>query len=361
MDNFRMLNPIHPPRRRLVSLLLLGLCCLAVWPASASYVGRYEGGLHTYCAEFDYTDPVTVEVTEDGAASVSWSPQGIMSAGRVQPDGSIMGLSITVLSLSRGTVVIPYAARITNGVLSAQGASSGISSALTATQAPCGWALTAQGANHGSQATSGSFGVSANAACGWSATASAGTAWLHTASSGSGSGSGTVAYTVDANPTATFRTGTITVGGETFTVTQGPAGYDWHRSLGWLFVAGDGWKHADGFGWLWFHPGGQWIWSANLQGWLAVTDPDSPTLWSTQFRWLTPSTTDAYRADTTAIGVIYLGRHQGVSIPDGWVVSERFGYVWANGDGTWYYSDTAGWLGVTPTGGIWSASLGRFL
>lgn len=129
----------------------------------------------------------------------------------------------------------------------------------------------------------------------------------------------------------------------------------------WVYDAGGGWFYHNGLGWLWFHSGGQCVWSAGLKGWLAITDPNSRNLWSTQFRWLTPSATDAYLADTTSIGPIYLGRYQGAIIPDGWVVSARFGYVWANGDGNWFYSDQYGWLGVTPEGGIWSVNLGRFL
>jgi hypothetical protein len=43
------------------------------------------------------------------------------------------------------------------------------------------------------------------------------------------------------------------------------------------------------------------------------------------------------------------------------VVSDRFGFVWAAGDGVWFYTTGHGWLGVTPDGGIWSVNEGRFL
>jgi len=55
----------------------------------------------------------------------------------------------------------------------------------------------------------------------WTATAN--NSWLHTTASGTGSG--TAAYTYDANAGATPRTGTLTVAGQTFTVTQAGAGY----------------------------------------------------------------------------------------------------------------------------------------
>jgi len=183
--------------------------------------------------------------------------------------------------------------------------------------------------------------------------------WIR-AHNSSGTGSGTVSYSVDFNPTAAFRTGTITVSGQTFTITQGPKGYAWQNAFGWVFDAGSSWYHHNGLGWMWFSPN-QWNWSSSLQGWLAITDPNSRTLWSTQFRWLTPSASDPYQADTTAIGAIYVGKYQGNPISDGWVVSDRFGYIWANGDGKWFYSTGYGWLGVTPAGGIWCVSQGRFL
>jgi PKD repeat protein len=63
---------------------------------------------------------------------------------------------------------------------------------------------------------SASFIVTTLAGCTW--TASANVSWLHTTSSGAGSG--TVSYTVDSNSVASARSGTITVGGQTFTVNQ---------------------------------------------------------------------------------------------------------------------------------------------
>lgn len=137
-------------------------------------------------------------------------------------------------------------------------------------------------------------------------------------------------------------------------------GWQWNNSYGWLWSSGSGWSHHNGFGWMWFSSG-QWIWSGNLQGWVATMNSTSRTLWSTQFRWLTPSESDPYRADTTAIGTIYLGQYNGTAITEGWVVSGRFGYVWAAGDGKWFFSNTYGWLGVTDAGGIWCVNQGRFL
>jgi len=61
-----------------------------------------------------------------------------------------------------------------------------------------------------------SFNVNTAAECAW--TASPSDAWIHTTSSGTGPGS--VSYSIDANPSTQSRVGTITVGGQTFTITQ---------------------------------------------------------------------------------------------------------------------------------------------
>ena len=47
--------------------------------------------------------------------------------------------------------------------------------------------------------------------------------WLHITSGASGSGGGNVGYSVDANTSTSSRSGTLTVAGQTFTVTQAGA------------------------------------------------------------------------------------------------------------------------------------------
>lgn len=220
----------------------------------------------------------------------------------------------------------------------------------------CNYTLSAARTNHSSGGESGVLTLTTGDGCGWQAVSSA--EWLHSASAGVGSG--TVFYYLDDNPTAQFRTATLTVGGQTFTVQQGAAGWVWDDLFGWLYYAGNDWYGGGAYGWMWFS-GREWIWSGSLHGWLAYMGGSSRTLWSTQFRWFTPSATDRFLASTSTLGPVYVGQYRGANIPAGWVVSERFGYVWANGDGVWFFSNTHGWLGVTANGGIWSVDLGRFL
>ncbi|HKO97440.1 MAG TPA: Calx-beta domain-containing protein, partial [Pyrinomonadaceae bacterium] len=83
----------------------------------------------------------------------------------------------------------------------------------------CNYALSPTSQNFSSVGGNGSFGVTTSAGCGWSAVSNA--SWLSTTSSGSGNG--TVNFTVAANSGAA-RTGTISVGGQSFTVTQNAGG-----------------------------------------------------------------------------------------------------------------------------------------
>jgi len=72
--------------------------------------------------------------------------------------------------------------------------------------------------SHGPNAETGSVSVTAYQSANW--VASSGSAWITITSGSSGTGDGTVNYSVSANPDTSNRTGTITIAGLTFTVTQ---------------------------------------------------------------------------------------------------------------------------------------------
>ncbi len=137
------------------------------------------------------------------------------------------------------------------------------------------------------------------------------------------------------------------------------ADYSWQSPFGWVYDAGGGWYYHAGFGWVLFADG-QWVWSNGLQGWVSPM-ADGRTLWSAQWRWMTPFSDDPRRVQTSTLGMIHLGEVSGVAIADGWAVSDRFGFVWPAGDGVWFYSSQFGWLGATADGGIWCVSQNRWL
>jgi hypothetical protein len=81
----------------------------------------------------------------------------------------------------------------------------------------CFYSISPSSGNFGAVGGSGSFAVSAAAGCGWAS--SSDSAWLHITGGITGSGSGAVYYSVDANAGAA-RTGHIKVQDQTFTATQ---------------------------------------------------------------------------------------------------------------------------------------------
>ena len=80
----------------------------------------------------------------------------------------------------------------------------------------CTYVISPTSASFGVNGGSGSFSITTTAVCPWTAVSNV--SWI-TVDSGSGSGNGTITFTVAAN-TGAARTGTITVGGQTFTVNQ---------------------------------------------------------------------------------------------------------------------------------------------
>ena len=66
----------------------------------------------------------------------------------------------------------------------------------------------------------GSVSVTSSSGCSWTATSNV--SWITITSGSSGTGNGTVAFTVAANTGTSQRTGTMAIAGQTFTVTQDP-------------------------------------------------------------------------------------------------------------------------------------------
>ena len=84
----------------------------------------------------------------------------------------------------------------------------------------CAYAISPTSANFSASAGTGSVSVTTQAGCPW--TASAGAAWMTITSGSSGTGNGTVNYSISSN-TGSSRTSVSTIAGRTFTVTQSGA------------------------------------------------------------------------------------------------------------------------------------------
>ena len=88
------------------------------------------------------------------------------------------------------------------------------------TTIPCTYSLSPSSASFAAEGGSSSVTVTAlPSTCPW--TASTTYNWIHTTSSGTGSG--TASYSVDANTSTSMRSGTLTIAGQSFTVSQAAA------------------------------------------------------------------------------------------------------------------------------------------
>lgn len=90
--------------------------------------------------------------------------------------------------------------------------------ALNVTFASCSYGLSESGHSHPPTASSGNVNVTAGETCSWVAVNDP--MWITVTSGSSGTGNGTVTYSITENTEAKRRTGTISIAGQTYTVTQ---------------------------------------------------------------------------------------------------------------------------------------------
>jgi hypothetical protein len=130
---------------------------------------------------------------------------------------------ITVSSGASGTGTAPvgYSVAANAATASRTGTLTIAGRTLTVTQTgvtPCTYAINPGSRTSVAAGESTSVSVTSTAGCAW--TAVSGAAWITVTAGASGSGNGTVAMTIAANPATSQRTGTATIAGRTFTVTQ---------------------------------------------------------------------------------------------------------------------------------------------
>jgi len=83
---------------------------------------------------------------------------------------------------------------------------------------PCIYNISPASQSLGVSGGSGIVNITISGGCSWAATSNA--SWISITSGSTGTGNGTVSYSVLANPNAASRTGTLTIAGQTFTVSQ---------------------------------------------------------------------------------------------------------------------------------------------
>jgi Viral BACON domain len=151
-----------------------------------------------------------------GSGSVSVTTQTGCSWTAVSNSG-FLGISSGSSGSGSGSVGYTVAANAMQSPRSGTLTIAGQTFAVNQAAAPCTFTLTPSTASAPAAGGTGSLTVSAAAGCTWSATSNA--PFVSITSGAGGSGSGSVGYSVTANGT-NFRSGSLTVAGQTFTVYQ---------------------------------------------------------------------------------------------------------------------------------------------
>ena len=206
---------------------------------------------HTYAAAGTYTVSLTVTdlngLSATASAPVTVEPPAVPCSYAVSPASQSVAAAggsgsfsvtaaagcswtagsgaswITVTGGSNGsgngTVAFSAAANTTTSSRTGTIAVGGQAFTISQDAAPsCSYSLSPTSHAVAASGGTGSFSVSTAAGCSW--TAASGASWITVTSGASGTGNGTVAFSAAANTTTSSRSGTITAGGKTFTISQ---------------------------------------------------------------------------------------------------------------------------------------------
>ena len=214
-----------------------GVCSFAIAPTSQNFV--VAGGTGS------------VSVTADvGCAWIASSNSGFIT---ITSGSSGTGNGTVNYSVSANPTTSPRTGTMTIA---------GQTFTVTQDPIPCTFTILPTSQNFASSGGTGSVALTTLTGCTWMASSNAG--FINITSGSSGTGNSTVNYSVSANPTTSSRTGTMTIAGQTFTVTQDPLPctfmlsptnqtYDKTGGTGSVAVntlAGCAWSAASNDGWI---------------------------------------------------------------------------------------------------------------
>ncbi|MBA2731583.1 MAG: DUF4214 domain-containing protein, partial [Acidobacteria bacterium] len=181
----------------------------------------------------------TFTVTQDGlncSYSISPTAQSLTAAGGTNNSVSVTAtagcawtatsndswLSINAGASGTGNGTVTYTVAANTGP-ARTGTLTIAGQTFTVTQASgCTYSITPTAQNFSASGGANSITVTAGGGCGWTAVSNS-PSFITITSGASGTGNGTVSYTVAANSSTSSRSGTITIAGQTFTVMQDAA------------------------------------------------------------------------------------------------------------------------------------------
>src|SRR5262245_32386105 len=189
--------------------------CLSTRPEIGGIVCPISGaGMPTVTS----LSPTTGDDAGGTAVTINGSNFG---TGATVAFGGTSASQVVVNSASRITATSPTrpAGVVDVTVRNTDGRSATLQNAYTFTDnSPCSYSISPTSSTVGAAASSGSVSVAAGAGCAW--TASSGAGWITITSGASGWGNGAVGYSVAANTSSSSRTGTLSIAGNTYTLTQ---------------------------------------------------------------------------------------------------------------------------------------------
>lgn len=173
-------------------------CDYAISPESDSFT--FEGGSGTIQVTSSADD-----CPWEASSSVAWI---VITSGQ-----SGNGNGIVTYQVTANTTVAQR-----QGAITISGQSHTVTQGANVVDCAAQTQISTTGNTFDSESGTGNFQVTTPDSCTWTAASSE--TWVHITAGASGSGNGTVSYRIDANTTTTARTGTITVGEQTYTITQ---------------------------------------------------------------------------------------------------------------------------------------------
>ena len=159
-----------------------------------------------------YTDKVRITWSSSSGATSYEVYRATSSGGTKSKVGTPSGTYYNDTSASIGTTYY-YWIKATNSY-----GESGFSSYNTGYRKSCTYSISPTSKSFISSGGGGAVSVTVQNDCPWTAASNAG--WITITAGTSGSGNGTVDYSVASNSSASLRTGNMTIAGKTFTVTQ---------------------------------------------------------------------------------------------------------------------------------------------
>ena len=152
----------------------------------------------------------TGSVGVTAGSGCTWS--AVSNAGWITLSGATSG---------NGNGTVPYNVAANGSTSARSGTLTVAGQTFTVNQAAlsCSYSVSPTSQSVAAGGGTGSTSVTAPTGCAWTGVSN-NTSWLTVTSGASGNGNGTVAFSASSNPNTSSRTGTITIGGQTFSVTQ---------------------------------------------------------------------------------------------------------------------------------------------